>query len=90
MPDELSQEEALQLLLEDASKGRGPTKDTTEPRIAATWFKLTTQLNKPCENPDCCDTREANDKGRLVTVQVKGKFMCRFCFLAGWLSSDLK
>lgn len=86
MAEELSLDEAMQLLVEDAA-GVGTKKDATEPRIAATWMKLTTQLNKPCENPECSDPRPIEDKGRRVTVLIKEQFMCRYCFLAGWLSS---
>lgn len=87
MSEDMSEEMALLLLAEDATKTRGPKSDPTEPRIAAVWFKLVTSLASPCENPDCKDPRPTEDKGRLVTVLVKGKRMCRYCFYDGWLSN---
>lgn len=87
--DELDIEMAELLLSEELNKpkgGRGPKQDPTEPRLAVVWFKLTTQLSQPCDNPDCTDPRPVGNKGRNVTVEVKGKRLCRYCFLGGWLS----
>lgn len=87
--DELDVEMAEMLLAEELNKpkgGRGPKQDPTEPRLAVVWFRLSTSLRKPCDNPECLDPRPKNDKGRNVTAEVKGKFMCRYCFLSGWLS----
>lgn len=89
MAEEISEELALLLLQEDANKTRGPRTDPTEPRIAFVWFKLLTGLGAPCENPNCLDTRAPGDKGRLVTVNVRGTRMCRYCFMDGWLSNAI-
>lgn len=86
--EEISDEMALALLAEDSARTtRGPKSDPTEPRIAAVWFKLVNSIPLPCENPDCSDPRPEKDRGRMVTVLVKGKQMCRYCFMDGWLSS---
>lgn len=87
--DELDLEMAELLLAEELDKpkgGRGPKQDPTEPRLSVVWFKLSTELRKPCDNPDCQDPRPKDDRGRNVTALVKGKHVCRYCFLAGWLS----
>lgn len=69
------------------SKGRGPTQDPTEPRVIQTWFKQNHITRKEaCDNVDCNDPREPQDRGRNVVAKVKGKYMCHFCFLEGWLS----
>lgn len=88
LSDELSQDEALALLADDAaSKTRGPRTDPTEPRIAAVWFKLPMSLTENCSNPNCIDPRPGTDKGRNVTTLIKEQHVCRYCFLDGWLSS---
>lgn len=87
--DELDLEMANLLLSEELNKpkgGRGPKQDPTEPRISVVWFRLPTKLSVKCDNPNCTDPRPVNDKGRNVTVEVKGQRVCRYCFLGGWLS----
>jgi hypothetical protein len=90
--------EQIQLLLkENKSRAkRGPRKDETEPRTVTVWFKLRhhiadfehngVEVKPHCENPDCSDPRPSTDRGRNVVSVVKGKMMCRYCFLSGWLS----
>lgn len=75
-------------LLADTPRGRGEAKtDPTEPRNIDTWFKLNQVIKESgCENPDCKDTRPRNDRGVNIVAEVKGKFMCRFCYLAKWMS----
>jgi hypothetical protein len=72
------------------SRSRGPKKDPTEPRVIDTWFNLKNHRirEEGCDNPDCLDPREEGTKGVNVVVEVKGVFMCRFCFLAGWKSDS--
>lgn len=82
---ELSPDE-IGVLLSQTS-GRGPRKDPTEPREDVVWFKLNHTIREEgCENPNCLDTRSRDDRGVKITSQVKGKFMCRYCFTGGWLS----
>lgn len=91
----------IKSLLEDAATRsrtrRSPAKDVTEPREVTVWFKLPHKIADfstddggivvpHCENPDCSDPRPRSDKGRNVVSVVKGKMMCRYCFLSGWLS----
>jgi len=63
----------------------------TSVRDMETWFKLSTHMMNndtkellKCENPNCVDPRH---KGILV-AQVNGRWMCRYCFLDGWLIDD--
>lgn len=82
----LDEDEILEILA--SGKGRGPTKDPTEPRVLhPTWFRQN-HISRPegCENPDCCDPREPIDRGRHIVALVKGKYMCHYCFIEGWLS----
>ena len=73
------------------STTRGPKKDPTEPREIQVWFKLDQFLREAgCENPDCNDPRPETDQGTQVVAQVNGKYMCRFCFLDGYLSPHKK
>ncbi len=86
----LSKEQAMALLKEDASKPKrgGSTKtDPTVVRSYQVWFKLNHHIREEgCDNPECVDTRpKQNDKGTNVVALVQGKYMCRYCFLAGWM-----
>lgn len=94
--------EQIQLLLQDeekkpSRKGTRTKRDVTEPREVTTWFRLPhrvadfvneagEEVTPHCENPDCDDPRPGSDRGRNVIAIVNGKMMCRYCFLAGWLS----
>jgi hypothetical protein len=69
------------------SKGRGPTADPTEPRESVIWFKLDHIIREEgCDNPNCEDIRPSEDRGVNIVAKIKGKHMCRICFLGGWLS----
>lgn len=70
------------------SRSQGPKKDPTEPRNTITWFNLKNQRirEEGCDNPDCVDPRSEGTRGVNVIAEIKGKCMCRYCFLAGWLS----
>jgi hypothetical protein len=90
------------LLKHDAQPKRGggsrTPKDVTEPREITVWYKLPhkladfefegKQVTPHCENPDCSDPRPPSDRGRNIVASIKGKMMCRFCFLNGWLSDN--
>lgn len=61
---------------------------STEPREIGIWYKQDHMLrDSGCTNPNCTDPRPRSDSGRQVVIEFKGEFMCRFCFLDGWLSS---
>lgn len=85
-PKRLTQEEMAAALT--SGRSRGPRKDPTEPRETGTWFKLNhTMREEGCENPQCEDPRDADDVGRKAVALIKEKYMCRYCFLSGWLSN---
>jgi len=87
MPDRpLDQDEILAILA--GGRGRGPRADPTEPRETMVWFRANTIIREEgCDNPDCVDPRIKSDKGTNIVLEVRGKYMCRFCFLGGWLSN---
>lgn len=89
----LSRLEALKLLKEDANKprrGGGRTKaDPTMVRELSTWMKLNHHIKEDgCDNPNCIDPRPKNDYGTNICAAVRDKYMCRYCFLAGWYLDD--
>jgi hypothetical protein len=85
MSNPLSPEEAARLL---ATK-RQPRGVATEPRDINTWYKLDHMLRPDgCTNPDCVDDRPLGDRGRNIVFKMGNEFICRECFLAGWLSND--
>lgn len=45
-------------------------------------------VGNACWNPNCEDHKrdKATDRGTNVVVEVKGQYICRYCFLAGYLS----
>jgi len=66
-----------------------------------TWFKLQHEIfdKSPgvefgeklleCENPNCQDPRRlAGPNKSAMVARVNGRYMCRFCFLDGWLLKD--
>lgn len=92
---ELNANEIAALLESPTGRGGGRVKkDVTEPRERVVWFKLYSHIREEgCENPDCMDNEREKDKdnpkynrGVRIVSEVKGKFMCRYCFLGGWLS----
>jgi len=82
----LSAEEA-KFLLSTRAKGKGGPP--TEPRTLAVWFKLDHVLwDDGCSNPNCVDnTRPRSDPGRRIVIKLDGEYVCRECFLHGWLSN---
>lgn len=68
---------------------RAPKGLTTEPRVIEVWYKQNHIFKEEgCDNPNCTDTRPRGDRGRSIMAKVGDKLMCRFCFLAGWLSPN--
>ena len=44
-----------------------------------------------CSNPNCVDdTRPQSDPGRQIVYKMGNEFICRECFLAGWLSDSVE
>lgn len=77
---------------------RRPKEDITQNRVVNVWFKLNHHLcvndcehraqspkGTACWNPDCVDTRDRDNRGVNMVALVKEQFMCRYCFLDGWL-----
>lgn len=91
----LSNEQIAQLLALPKRRGggrRGKTGPDTTVRDYQTWFKLAQKMIDEdtnelihCENENCIDPRAKAGQGGIVCAQVEGKFMCRHCFLDGWL-----
>jgi hypothetical protein len=52
-----------------------------------TWDKQEGHVGNACWNPNCEDhTRnKETDRGTNIVVEVKGQFICRYCYLAGYL-----
>lgn len=81
---------------------RGPRTDPTAVREINVWFKLNHHIchpecehrstkpgdpNRGCWNENCLDdTRDETDRGMWVVVLVKGQWICRYCFLGGYLA----
>lgn len=68
---------------------RAPKGLSTEPRDIATWYKQNHILrDEGCTNPACTDDRPKGDVGRKIVIMHNSEFMCRTCFLEGWLSPN--
>ena len=86
----LTPQQVKALLIEDANRpkrgGSGGRKaDPTEIREIQVWFKLNHHIREEgCENPECSDPRPATDNGVNIVAEVKGKWICRYCFLDGY------
>lgn len=91
--------EDVERLLKLPSRGGGGRKKSgpdTSVRDFQTWFKLATKMVDedtkeliPCANPDCQDPRHLAGEGQgIVCAEVNGQYMCRYCFLDGWLLND--
>jgi hypothetical protein len=66
-----------------------PKGINTEPRQIGVWYKLNHVLREQgCSNPNCVDTRPRGDRGRSIVAQIDDEYVCRFCFLDGWLSKS--
>lgn len=61
-------------------------------RTEETWFKLRTHFyneqgeRAECENSECVDPRPP-ERGKLV-AEIEGTWMCRYCFLDGFKSTN--
>jgi|SRR5215471_7595082 len=71
--------------------GRGKKAVDTNVRDMETWFKLDRRMMNNetkelfrCENPNCVDPRQSG----IMVSEVNGVFMCRYCFIDGWLASN--
>jgi hypothetical protein len=81
---------ALLALPQKKRGGKRKTGPDTSVRDYKTWFLLAHKILDEetgelaiCENPDCPDLR---DKHKTVVAMVSGQFMCRICFLEGWMA----
>lgn len=90
----LSKEEISRLLALPTQTRGGRKKSgwiDTSIRTHEVWFKLghalfdaDTQEMAKCDNPDCHDTRGTT----AVVAVIKGRKMCRICFMEGWLLDE--
>lgn len=71
--------------LERQPQKRGRKTKNLE-RDHRTWFYDIPQHIGECDNPDCKDPR--NKKHVMVWMNPDGIYMCRYCWLAGWLVPD--
>lgn len=90
----LSKAEINRLLALPSRRGGGKKAGIdTSSRDYQTWFKLGTKMVDEnsqelilCANPDCQDPRALAGAGQgIVVAEVNGQYMCRYCFLSGWL-----
>jgi hypothetical protein len=87
----LDMSKITELLEQNKTQERQPRikKDVTEPREYVVWWRLRHTIRQEgCENPDCNDPRPSTDHGVNVVAEIKGKKMCRYCFLEGYLSDN--
>jgi hypothetical protein len=75
---------------EKTKSAKGKTIDTSR-RDVLTWFALTHKLfdeekqeSFKCANPNCQDPRPSTTKNAVVAL-VNGQYICRYCFLSGYL-----
>ena len=79
----LSPDEIKKLML----PSKGEKGSQTEPREISVWYKLNHLLREEgCSNPQCVDSRPHSDRGRHIVIELNGKYICRYCFLDGYLS----
>jgi hypothetical protein len=71
--------------------GRADKADPTATRDITTWFKLNHyRREEGCSNPDCVDPRPEGHEARFIVAEIRGKYLCRHCFFAGYLKTDEK
>lgn len=81
------------LALPQRKRGGKPAGPDTSQRDFQTWFKLAqkmidedTRELQLCQNENCQDPRALAGEGNgIVVAEINGKYMCRYCFLSGWL-----
>lgn len=85
----LSAEEIDRLLSLPKRGGGKKAGIDTSIRDVQTWFKLATKMVDDdtkelitCENPNCLDVNSLGS----VCAMVNDKYMCRRCFIGGWLA----
>lgn len=88
----LTKEQIAELMALPKRRGGGGKRKSgidTSVRDHQTWFNLAQKMVDEetrelivCENPDCGDPREG---GGIIVTLINGKYMCRYCFLNGWL-----
>jgi hypothetical protein len=75
--------------IQNIMSSRKPRGLATEPREIGVFYKLNHLLRENgCTNPECVDPRPRGDRGRNIVIQLGDEYMCRYCFLDGWLSSS--
>jgi hypothetical protein len=80
----LSSEQIQNLLANKKSR-----TSSTEPRTVEVWFKQDHLFREDgCDNNACTDPRPSSDRGRRIVVKIGDNYVCRFCFLGGWLSPN--
>ena len=77
------------LIKEPTQRGGRRAKKVIDTTIR-TYTLFFTKMDRKqgvCENPDCEDPRRGSDSVIMV-VNIRGKDMCRYCFLAGYGSEE--
>lgn len=87
---------------EKPKRGSSAKQELIEVRVIQNWFKLSHHIcttecphreqaphstGRACWNPDCTDTRTITDRGSQIVAEVKGQWICRYCYLAGYLKT---
>lgn len=58
--------------------------------INPTYNTETGKRGNSCWNPNCLDPRDkSSDRATQIVAQVKGQFICRYCYLDGYLFQGL-
>ena|SRR5947208_13218932 len=102
MAKPLSSDEIGKLLKQEAespTKRVNKKAELLEFRLINNWFKLNHHLCTPdcehrkhaangraCWNPGCKDPRSVTDRGMMIVTEIKGQQVCRYCYLAGYLT----
>jgi hypothetical protein len=92
----LTPEEIAALLKIPDAKPKAPRTGTRRAKVdilkdrsLRTWFNLAKNRKHLCQNPNCHDhTRSDDNKGKWTTILIKDQYICRYCFLAGYLNED--
>jgi hypothetical protein len=90
----LTKEQIDALLAKKAARTRGGGRKKNEPnvddRTYQTWFKMIHKLIDDdtgemlnCSNEHCVDPRDRTNG--QTCINIKGQWVCRYCFMDGWL-----